>query len=410
MYALPFNKIYNKTKDEILELKQMQKQEIPTDDPEYHDLSLKCINEIETRFDIEIDFYDTNINLITIKSIRHLIHLSKELNLPLNIYVKHGEYRKDGIKETVEFLFTDETLSVFEEINTFLKEQNEKELIFKDSDISVNNEWELADVKKANKRVQKVCDRIINNNFSPLEAIAFIHKVVTLTFKYNECEDDPGLARSLVGALNTDNIVCVGYSLIVKAIVDKLNDENLMCDTQVLKFRNLDIEKNEELLLIGNLGGHAQNIIFINDEKYNVNGVYILDATFDCKNDDYPRGKGYTNFLLPVEDLMCYKGVRVIQYEDSVDNILASLGIENEFPEIPPVVTKYKERSKPIPYETLEKAIRKILNAVYVKADDETLDDILEEIMRNSRIRAHNIFTENAINAIYQKTKEYIYE
>ena len=405
MYSLPFNKTYNATKDEILQLKDEQKQEISTYDTEYSELCLKYINDVESKFEVEIDFYDTNINLITIENIKHLIDISKELNLPLNIYVRHGEYQKDGIKEIVELLFKDETLSLFEEINAFLKDKNEKELIFIDSD----NYWELAHIKKANERIQRTCDRIIKNNLSPLEAIAFIHKVVTLTFKYKENEENPDLARSIIGVLNTDNIVCVGYSLIVKSIVDKLNNDNLVCDTQIVKFRNLEIEKNEDLLFIGTTGSHAQNIIFINDEKYNVNGVYILDATFDCKNDKHSRGQGFANFLLPVEDLMCFKGTRAIQYEDSVDNILASFGIENEFTEIPPVVTKYKDKSKPIPYKTLEKVIRKILNVVYVNVDDETLDDVFEEIMRNSRIKAHNIFTENAINSIYIKTKEYTY-
>lgn len=410
MYSLPFNKIYNATVEEIFQLKEKQKQEISLDDSdEYHDLRLKCIQEIESKFEVEIEFPDINIGLINKINIKHLIDISKKINLPLSIYIKGGEYFKENMNKSIQFLYKDETLNLFKEINDFLKENNEKELIFIESDITSNNLWQLNHINKANDRIQKVCDRITKNNLSPMEAMAFIHKVVTLTFKYKENNENPGLARTIAGALNTDNIVCVGYSVIVKSIIDKLDNDNLMCDTNVIKFRNLEIEKNEDLLLIGTMGSHEQNLIFINDEKYDVNGVYISDATFDSKNDIYPSGKGFANFLLPVEDLICYKGVKAIQYEDSVDNFLASLGIENEFPEIPPVITKYKDRSKPIPYETLEKAIRNMMGVVYVNQDDDTLDDIFENIMRNSRIRSHLTFNENAINSIYQKTKEYNY-
>ena len=135
----------------------------------------------------------------------------------------------------------------------------------------------------------------------------------------------------------------------------------------------------------------------------------MLDATYDCKSENLKSGKGYAAFMLPLEDLMNFKDTKMIQYEDSFDQFLSGFGIDNEFSAIPPVVRKYKDRSKPIPYNTLEKVIKKALKIIFYIKDEDALNERLEIEMRLSRVIAHNRFSINAINSIYQESKKYTY-
>ena len=94
--------------------------------------------------------------------------------------------------------------------------------------------------------------------------------MIMLNFLYNEeLTDKLTESRSISKSLSNGYIVCVGYSKIFCQLLSELGiNSNLVY-----------IEpKNGG-------GGHARVIVKVIDEKYNINGVYVFDPTWDCNMD-----------------------------------------------------------------------------------------------------------------------------
>lgn len=416
MRTLNLNEIIDLTMSEIISIKNNEIKEIE----EYllqEDVSeisresfLLHINSIKSEFNILIDLWDISIEELTYSKIDKLISLSKELKLPLKLIVRGGEYCQEGIKEKVDLLFKEETLIKFKDINEYLLKLQQHELIFIESDITSDNTWKLDNIEIANNKIVKMCNVIKENELSPLEAIAFIHKIVTKSFLYKENDENPGLARTIIGCLNTDNIVCVGYCNIVKALVDKLGYQKLKADTVV--FKTLTEEENDsvvaEFLSVGT--PHMKNLIFISDDKYGVEGAFLLDATYDSKSERFPLGRGFSQFMLPVEDILNYWKIKNIQYKDSFDEFLGNFGIETYIPEVPPIIEEYKMVSEAIPYDILQSVISKAIKIIYYIKDEEKLEEKLEVEMDKSMWFSKNIFTNNAKNSIRIEAEKYDFE
>lgn len=417
MYTLKYHEITNLNVQEILKMKQEQLKEIDDYvknndcDEKILEIERQCKEEINSNFYVEINLKEISIDQVKDQDFIHLFKTADEINLNFQVFVSGCEYKNGEERDWIDLLFKDTTIERFKELNEILINNKRNPLLFIEEDITSSSKWELKHIIKSNDRVNGVCNLIKNYDLSPLETIAFIYKIVTKTFEYNENEENPNLARNIVGVLNSNYIVCVGYSSLIKAIIDKLDYENLRCECNTVKFKEKDIDENECNCLLNSLdGSHMQNLVFVKDGKYNVEGVYILDSTMDSKSNKLPSGKGFAYFMLPVEDVMHYSGYNVIQYEDSVDQILASFGIEAEYPEIPPFVAKYKDKSRPIPYDILETVIKKVLKIIFYIRNKKELENRLDIEMRISRINALYGFDENAKNYIYQETKNYEYK
>lgn len=413
MRTLNFNEIINLSKDEILGIKRNEILEIEEflKTGEASNSLIETLEKdlfyINNEFNILINAWEINLKEISLEDVQKLINLSKEIKMPLKIFVQGGDYVKQDIREKVDFLFNDDSMEKLNEINKYLTLNKEKELVFIDSDITSENQWSISEIYHARERIDKIRNLILECNLSPLEAIAFIHKIVTKSFQYHENEEEAGKARTIVGVLNSNNIVCVGYANIIKSIVDRLDNPNLICDGLTIQVQYDENLSDEVTQFEINGEGHMKNVIFINDEKYNVSGVYLLDATYDSRSDRFPKGKGFANFMLPVTDLVEYKGQTVKQYEDVFEEFFGMYGLENSCPEIPPIITKYQDQSDPIPYEILEKVIKKVIRIIFFVKDEKILLEKLEQEMNLSMIYSKALFSNNATNSIKLEAEKY---
>lgn len=340
--------------------------------------------------------------------------LSNELNVSICI---HDQQKNDDFN--IDYLYSNDQINKIIDLNNYLLEKGMKDQIrFKenslvDSDIDLLTTWSLDDVIKANKNIDNVVEYIKKNNYSPFEAMTYIHTYVTSNFKYTEGQLEE--CRSIVGAYQ-GKIVCAGYSSLVKAIVDKLNDPNLQCecigaDLYKKHFFRYELE-----------GGHAHNLIHINDEKYGIKGHYMEDTCWDAKNDYYPDGKGFAYFMYPITDLECFNGMIYQQkfsdrlydsiffdQEQFVEKLIDSKKPSKYQPKTPEIVEKYGDKSTPIPLETL----RKVIFTVYsnIKAlDKNALENEIEETLALSAQRAKKGFSRKATGSLvttdkYKSTK-----
>ena len=134
-------------------------------------------------------------------------------------------------------------------------------------------------------QINYITNKIKKYNLSPLEKVIMVYDIVKNNFYHKEEENENYLiSRSLDNVLNSDYIVCVGYIAIINAMLKNLNinARSIICKTKKEK--------------------HCRSIIHLVDKKYNIDGVYVLDPTWDSKksnlNDTIDK---YNYFLMPIE-------------------------------------------------------------------------------------------------------------
>ncbi len=124
--------------------------------------------------------------------------------------------------------------------------------------------------KQIVKTIYNIVDEVNGFDFSPLEKIMYVYDIVrNKVYKEVDEGEDKMIARNLSTSLLGDKIVCVGYSKIFKAILNQLN-----------------IDCEEVLLHYSGQKGHARNSVFIKDKKYNIDGIYYFDVTYDAKKEE----------------------------------------------------------------------------------------------------------------------------
>lgn len=347
-----------------------------------------------------IDCFETDLLSVSLETIEKYINAGVFSNRPLRLYIHNGDYKNENDEDHVQMNFKDESIEKLKEINEFLKFNNQEELKFIEDLMDSNLVWPLEDVIESHNYIKSVLCKIKFREFSPLETICYLHIFTTQNFKYQEVKEAL-IPRSIVGIVNYDAIVCVGYSRFIKAIVDKLNIKGLRCDNFTTVLKESDKQGNEFLSEYVSLNtGHMQNLIYIDDEKYNVYGRYIEDATWDSLNDKYPKGKGFANFMFPVTDLLHVDGVKFEQYSDSIDEMLAMINLDVYTPERLRVVEDNKEYSTVIPYSTLYECIKNVYRKILKVDNEEQLESYTDSAINISKKVSSAIFTSEASNAI----------
>ena len=112
---------------------------------------------------------------------------------------------------------------------------------------------------------------------------------------YTKENEDESLttSRDLTSVLLGDKIVCVGYANIFDKVLS-----NLGINTMMYSIKNKDKTQR----------GHRRNIVRVNDPKYNVDGVYYFDTTWDSKRSasDHDYLNSYRFFAKLKEDIEIY--------------------------------------------------------------------------------------------------------
>ena len=126
----------------------------------------------------------------------------------------------------------------------------------------------LETYKKINESIDKMVSTIKKYNLSPIEQVMFAYDIIRKR-KYNEETEKESftLSRDISKVLEGDKIVCVGYANLFNAVLEKLE---IKSDLYAIKLKN-------------NNSGHIRNIAHIIDKKYNIDGIYFFDLTWDSK-------------------------------------------------------------------------------------------------------------------------------
>ena len=136
--------------------------------------------------------------------------------------------------------------------------------------------------------LNNIIEDIKNVELSPLEKIIFIYDLVKeKPYKHEGEEDSSFDSRSVFRSITGDSIVCLGYANIMESILHRLGYRVLIDNLEGLS-------KGEP--------GHARLLVYLKDEKYNVDGVYVIDPTMDSRapGDKYNYLYNYCGLLKPI--------------------------------------------------------------------------------------------------------------
>ena len=143
---------------------------------------------------------------------------------------------------------------------------------------------------KSGHLIVDLIDNIKQMNLSPLEKVMLVYDIVReKPYKHEEKGANSSESRDLYYAIQGDTIVCAGYATIFSYIM-----------------KNLGIQCAEALLDgVDGYPGHARNVIYVNDGKYNIEGIFLVDPTMDTRREDdkYDYLYTYDGFLKKKKDL-----------------------------------------------------------------------------------------------------------
>lgn len=126
--------------------------------------------------------------------------------------------------------------------------------------------------------VDTITKKIQKYNLSPIEQIIYTYDMVKER-KYKECNEDKDSPRDLDKIIESEYTVCVGHSNLLIAILE-----------------NLGINAKP---LISTKIKHQRTAVYIKDEKYKIDGVYVFDPCYDCKkSNNYIDNYNYFGLLL----------------------------------------------------------------------------------------------------------------
>ena len=231
---------------------------------------------------------------------------------------------------------------------------------------------------------------LINSyDLSPVEKLAFAYDILK-TFEYNaeRKNEDSSISREPQKIIFSGNIVCAGYATFLKEVIRGL-DPNIKLGTYSLTC----FEDNDVVVS----GRHMRNIVRINDDKYNIHGIYSLDSTWDSYSkkrakmygNEYDALDLYKYFLVPFskynevfpheeKDSMFYDDIDFLNKDVNPENIKRAIEmcgtlknkelfyceINDMFDKEADASTKLLEfNSKSIPKETLSRIIYNVRKA-----------------------------------------------
>lgn len=167
------------------------------------------------------------------------------------------------------------------ELENYIKEvYNENyELEFLVCDTIINKKQIL----NANSKIEGLVNYLRNSGMSPYEKVLYVHNLLAEKEFYDDINNN-SLSRDIYTILNSRNIVSIGYSMLMNTIFSELNDEN--------------IRVSSELINLNNGKYSCVNCIYLNDEKYDINGYYKVDITKNNGTNELNR------FMVPCDDFI----------------------------------------------------------------------------------------------------------
>ena len=142
-------------------------------------------------------------------------------------------------------------------------------------------------IEMYNKLLTLIKD-VKDKNYSPAEKLFYAYNIVkSRIYKKEEKHEDETISRNLAEILECKKIVCEGFANFLLGLCEVL---------EIPTEKIIWIHKSKRK------AGHDTVAVYLNDEKYNIHGIYAIDPTWDSKeNEKDTTYKQYIrHFLVPM--------------------------------------------------------------------------------------------------------------
>lgn len=262
-------------------------------------------------------------------------------------------------------LFDKKNLKIVLENVAYMQENYNNKFVFREG-------FSIEEALIASKRVNDWVDEINNakNNdepLSPLEKFLYAYQICT-SFYYNESDNNRDASRFLFGVLNSDNIVCVGYAGLLTELCNRLD---IPCVRQQVK--------------IGNSDYHLNCCVSIDDDKYNIHGIYYSDPCWDCIGKYSPPT--IKSSLIPYDDVKkIYNDIRILNKTKCITKVTCKKNENETYKKI------LKTYSTLIGYQSFNTNIRNFIkyldnndfnNTSAYKYVENAINSFIEDFLKN---------------------------
>lgn len=243
---------------------------------------------------------DYNLLMDKIKIILNHINEIFSINCKFHNFsiIENSMYNED----IYSFIRNNGSLSICYNTDNFIELINElKDDEYPNLKISFKNSEEDISYKEFYNmymKLNQIKDFIKYYKLSPLEQIMLVYDIVKSNeYKKENDNESYNKSRDLNQIINNDKIVCVGFTNLIDFLLTNLGFNT--------GFITLDYDNENER--------HIRNYIHLKDDKYNIDNIFALDATWDSKkSNDYLDN--YTYFLKPIRNFFYIKKNEEIIY------------------------------------------------------------------------------------------------
>ena len=220
--------------------------------------------------------------------------------------------------KTNEIEYLQETKIILEKLNKLNKKLKVKIVVKKRSNFNkiinktypnlsliIENDsynYTYEEYKGEELKLGKMVANIKNQELSPLEKYLSVYNIVKNFKKYKNNENNSQEAKELRYILENEYIVCAGFSNLLVVLLDKIGISSKAISLDVDTSYDLGYTKDTKVI---SLVGHRRVILSIDDDKYNVHGLYIADPTWDNSlNNNYLNHALMTFDKMQIENRM----------------------------------------------------------------------------------------------------------
>ena len=197
----------------------------------------------------------------------------------------------------------------YHELDEILKVPNSEKILFTLGSNSRNITYH--ELKTTVETINKMVEGL--DELSPLEQLMYLYDKVRDKV-YADDKLNKEASRDVTSVLMGDKIVCLGYAQVFNLLVKKLGFNG--------NIERLTSIKNPKV-------GHARNIVYVNDPKYNLDDALLLfDLTFDAKQAECDDSflESYRFFAKPID---FFRRMEIGRYSSSVLRFFDNMDYKN---------------------------------------------------------------------------------
>ena len=149
-------------------------------------------------------------------------------------------------------------------------------------------EMTLKELIEMYNKLLTLIKEVKDKNYSPAEKLFYAYNIVkSRIYKKEEKHEDETISRNLAEILKCKKIVCEGFANFLLGLCEVL---------EIPTEKIIWIHKNKRK------SGHDTVAVYLNDEKYNIHGIFAIDPTWDSKQNekDTTYQQYIRHFLVPM--------------------------------------------------------------------------------------------------------------